>query len=107
MKRNLNWAFLASLLFVVAMGCDSPRTNAPSAAPDKPDAKVDVKTGPGGAVDVEVGREGKPGAKVDVGPGGVDVKVDRDAIRENAQERRAERAEERAIERAEDAAAPK
>jgi len=85
------------------MGCDSPRTTGPNTTPG---ANVDVNTGRGG-VNVDVGREGRTGTKVDVGPGGVDVNVDRDAIRQNREERRAERAEEKAIDRAEDAATPK
>jgi hypothetical protein len=103
MKFTLCIHTFSSALLLAAAGCDrgpaGPTRPVGGPASTRPpvDRNVEVNTGPGG-VDVEVNRD-RPGTgkkiDVDVKPGGgVDVNVDRDAIRQSIDERRAERARE-------------
>ena len=90
----------AGLVLTIAFaGCDQNMTGAPSSSRDAlpnppatnveaPRTKVNIETG-STHVDVKKPGDSRPAVDVNVVPGaGVDVNVDRDKIRQNAEERR-------------------
>src|ERR1700722_1000549 len=92
-------ASVVLILTIAFAGCDQNTTNAPSSSRDAlpnppatnneaPRTNVNIENG-ATHVDVKKPGDSKPAVDVNVVPGGgVDVNVDRDKLRQNAEERR-------------------